>query len=404
MTEWIPSLNKGFLFGGDFVQTLPEVTELEHNGLITYDQATNTWTNESTPLRGVSEGGLVHISTATDEILIQFGGKTEGSTSTVCHLINIYSTTKSKWYTQNLTSDAVVPAPRFSFCTALKSASDGSSHQIYITGGVEPHATDSLARTRYSVWVFSIPSFQWAELNVTQTAMAGVPTANISPKCLAIGKHYIFYYGGELDHDECDKKTNPAYLLDVNALKWTDDFAPDEGKYEIPPQVIELIGGDKNGGSTKRAPANGWSNPDLATIMALKTRSPGGPGPRPIKARPGSDPCKTNVRAIIGGTVAGVAAVVLGFLGWMMFLRRCQGSSSQLPHVNESVVYTAELPAGEIYTRNRGPVRPSTACTRTLGEGDNPAELMAHTQVTRSGIWVVELPSCEVAREMDTGI
>ena len=91
MTVWIPSLKKGFLFGGTFVwinETSLQVTGLEeHSGLITYDQATNMWTNETTPLGGISEGGLVHITTATDEVLIQLGGRSEWATRLVCHLI-----------------------------------------------------------------------------------------------------------------------------------------------------------------------------------------------------------------------------------------------------------------------------------------------------------------------------
>ena len=91
MLAWIPSLKKGFLFGGTFVSvngTSLKVTDLEeHNGLITYDQATNTWANETTPLGGISEGALVHITTATDEVLIQFGGRSEWATRLVCHPI-----------------------------------------------------------------------------------------------------------------------------------------------------------------------------------------------------------------------------------------------------------------------------------------------------------------------------
>jgi hypothetical protein len=41
----------------------------------------------------------------------------------------------------------------------------------------------------------------------------------------------------------CDKKANAAFLFDVNTLTWTDEFTPNEGTYEIPSQVIELIGG-----------------------------------------------------------------------------------------------------------------------------------------------------------------
>jgi len=78
MTAWIPSLKKGFLFGGTFFAvngTSLEVTRLEeHNGLITYDKAINTWKNETKPFGGISAGGLVHLTTATDEVLIRFGG------------------------------------------------------------------------------------------------------------------------------------------------------------------------------------------------------------------------------------------------------------------------------------------------------------------------------------------
>ena len=87
MTLWVPSLNQGFLFGGSFYAqngTSLKVTALEeHNGLITYDQATNTWTNETTPLGGIAAGGLVHITTATDEVLIQLGGRSNWTTPLV---------------------------------------------------------------------------------------------------------------------------------------------------------------------------------------------------------------------------------------------------------------------------------------------------------------------------------
>jgi len=88
MTVWIPSLKKGFVFGGNFVwanETSLQIAGFEeHNGLIAYDQVTNTCTNETTPLGGITEGGLVHITTATDEVLIQFGGRSEFATRLAC--------------------------------------------------------------------------------------------------------------------------------------------------------------------------------------------------------------------------------------------------------------------------------------------------------------------------------
>ncbi|KAG0129329.1 hypothetical protein HOY82DRAFT_564430 [Tuber indicum] len=422
MTAWVPSLKKGFLFGGTFVSengTSLKVTEFEeHNGLITYDQTTNAWANESTPLGGIAEGGLVHITTATDEVLIQLGGRSEWATRMRAFSeINIYSTNRSKWYTQHLPSDAAVPTPRFAFCTALKSASDGSSHQIYIMGGLEA-STSVNARggpTTTSVWVLSIPSFEWVQLPFKSKSTAADPKGRISPKCQAIGEHYIFYYGGRnvpsfYTVPTCDKKANAGFLFDVNTLTWTDEYTPNEGTYEISPSITGVIGGDKNGGSTKKAPAKGWSDPDLETIMALKTTTAGGSiigtnnsnsnntgnSNNSTSSANNSNQPKTNIGAIAGGTVAGVAGVALAFLGAMMLRRYRHRKRSQL---------------------SPNPTKPPPTYAGALEEGSGPSELMAHSLVSRAngasgvngvngvnggGAVYSELPAEEVAREIYT--
>jgi len=143
-----------------------------------------------------------------------------------------------------------VPGARFAFCTALKAASDGSSYQIYIMGGLEVGASaDPMeARSTGAIWVLSIPSLEWVQLSSkTKTAVAD-PGGRISPRCQAIGEHYIFYYGGNRAEDytnwiTCDEKANVAFLFDVNTSTWTDEFTPNKGTYEIPQEVIKLIGG-----------------------------------------------------------------------------------------------------------------------------------------------------------------
>ncbi|RPA93037.1 hypothetical protein L873DRAFT_1847396 [Choiromyces venosus 120613-1] len=402
MTAWIPSLKKGFLFGGVYVSengTSLKVTEFEeHNGLITYDQATNTWTNQTTSLGGIAEGGLVQITTATDEVLIQFGGRSDWATRMRPFTeINIYSTNQSKWYTQHLPPDATVPTPRFAFCTAIKSASDGSSHQIYILGGLEASSSVNVkgGPTTTSIWVLSIPSFEWTQLAFKSKSTTADPKGRISPKCQAIGEHYIFYYGGRnvpsyFTIPTCDKKANAAFLFDINTLTWTDQFTPNEGTYEIPQGVIDLIGGDsKTGGSTKKAPAKGWSDPDLASIMALKSTTSGSSGPGTNNSSngtgtasgSGSDPSKPNVGAIAGGTVAGVAAVALGFLSAMLLRRHRQKKKSHL---------------------SPNPIKPPPTYAGALEDGGSPTELMAHNYHNGSG-YTAELPAGEVAREMYTG-
>ena len=116
-------------------------------------------------------------------------------------------------------------------------------------GGVEAGKLGRAAGgpTVGSIWVLSIPSFEWARMPSTSKTPATDPKGRISPKCQAIGEHYIFYYGGQSasysSSIACDMKANAAFLFDVNTLTWTNEFTPNEGTYEIPSQVIDLIGG-----------------------------------------------------------------------------------------------------------------------------------------------------------------
>jgi hypothetical protein len=195
-----------------------------------------------------------------------------------------------------------------------------------------------------SVWVLSIPSLEWVLLPVASKATAVDPGRRYSPKCEAIGEHYIFYYGGATAMASsdtmirCDMKANAAFLFDINTSTWIDEFKPNEGTYEIPSKVIEVIGGNKRGGSTKKAPAKGWNDPDLEAIMALKTTATATSSPPPPNPGHGS---KTNVGAIAGGSVAGVVAAALGLLGVIKLYRRRQGG---IPWVNGRKASPAELP------------------------------------------------------------
>jgi len=117
-------------------------------------------------------------------------------------------------------------------------------------GGLEASPTgDRDGVTTGTIWVLTIPSFEWTQLPYTSKTPAADPSGRMSPKCQAIGEHYIFYYGGiktpsSFGNITCDKKGDVAFLFDVNTLTWIDQFTPNEGRYEIPSQVIELIGGE----------------------------------------------------------------------------------------------------------------------------------------------------------------
>jgi len=115
--------------------------------------------------------------------------------------------------------------------------------------------------------------------------------------------------------------------------------------------------------------------------MRLKTTTPenssGGTG---LANGPGSSsgPPRTNIGAIAGGAIGGLVAVALGFVAAEVLRQRRQGILGLFSHLKSP-----------------------PASSGTLGEGCIPAELIAHTQVSRGGKLTVELPAEEVAREME---
>lgn len=94
--------------------------------------------------------------------------------------------------------------------------------------------------------------------------------------------------------------------------------------------------------------------------------------------RAGSSPDlpKTNVKAIVGGALAGVVAVSLSLLGAAMLRRHLQRSRSQSPP---------------------RPVRSPSPCTGTQEAGGNLTELDG------AGPFVAELPSGRCAGGMGAG-
>jgi hypothetical protein len=119
-------------------------------------------------------------------------------------------------------------------------------------GGVEAPATGGTVKggpTTSSIWVLTIPTFEWVQLPVKSVSSAADPKARIAPECMSLGEHYVFYYGGRNAATfygglSCDRKANAAFLFDLNNLTWTDQYEPRQGSYEIPKPVYDLIGGE----------------------------------------------------------------------------------------------------------------------------------------------------------------
>ena len=99
-----------------------------------------------------------------------------------------------------------------------------------------------------SVWVLTIPTFEWIQLSIRTKSTTADPKGRITPSCATIGEHFVLSYGGRGTDNYggnvgCDKKANAAFLFDLNTQTWTDQFTPNEGTYKVPDEVISSIGG-----------------------------------------------------------------------------------------------------------------------------------------------------------------
>jgi len=127
----------------------------------------------------------------------------------------------------------------------------------------------------------------------------------------------------------------------------------------------------------------------LKTITPVNPSTSGSPSNNGTSSPTGggsdsnSNPSKTNVGAIAGGAVAGVAAVALGLLGAMMLRRHRQKRKG--PQLSPN------------------PTKLPLTSTGNLEEGrSSPQELMDHNRVSGGGGYAAELPAAEVAREIYT--
>jgi hypothetical protein len=159
----------------------------------------------------------------------------------------IYSTKQSKWFSYTSPETSAVPNPHINFCATIVSAPDSSSYQIIIYAGRTP---PNMA-TVDSVWVLSIPSFDWVKLPGNATDSTRLPGRRWDPTCVKVGKKYMMSWGGRPFGDgqtdpncdlDRDRGGNNVFLLDMSTGMWVDMFNPDDD-YEVPQSVVDVIGG-----------------------------------------------------------------------------------------------------------------------------------------------------------------
>ncbi|KAK3059914.1 hypothetical protein LTS18_009772, partial [Coniosporium uncinatum] len=202
------------------------------------------------------------------------------------------------WYLQNATGD--IPDPRRQFCNVLVSATDNSSHNIYLYGG-------SMGPRDYrfydDVYVLSLPSFTWTKI------YGPGASPRYGHTCHAVGNRQMISVGGAPSwgfDGPCDSVPNGISVFDLSTSTWGLSYTVDDEPYHVASKVIDTIGGSESGGATMKQPVAGFADPKLSRIFGVE------PAPSSSSSR--------HAGAIAGGVVGGVAA--LGFLASFFLWRR----------------------------------------------------------------------------------
>ncbi|KAJ4295171.1 hypothetical protein N0V90_007181 [Kalmusia sp. IMI 367209] len=301
------------------------------DGMLIIDLADSTSTNISTSTMKRNTprvgGTLDYIDTVGGSgILVALGGqiqtdvpvgevtnRTKGelidfNTVDVFDLESYYNDPSSNgtWYEQATTGD--VPLPRIDFCTVSVAAPDNSSQHIYLYGGVDP-----VNRKNYDdVVILSIPSFTWT--NVWPLG----ESPRFGHNCHRAGKRQMATIGGNDTKSKCDWELKGVAFLDLTTIEWGSVFNGKQDDFKVPKNVLGATNGTADGKATIGEPKKGWTEKGLADVFR-KSRYP---LPSTWMITTDTSETKTNVGAIAGGVVGGVAALALIAGGIFLWHRR----------------------------------------------------------------------------------
>ncbi|KAF2113623.1 hypothetical protein BDV96DRAFT_647879 [Lophiotrema nucula] len=343
---WNERLGRGYVFSGS---NYPGVTQLDPNApyyytgisdphgtgnMMTFDTATWRWSNKTTDEQltttWTESGALVFLpgtETTDGGIAISLGGvgKEPSDNMESMREVLVYDSKTDSWYRQETTAEGNnFPASRDDFCAVAVSASDNSSHNIYIYGGQTLGVDDGFS----DMYVLSIPSFHWIPLDVSNS----VP--HVSGTCAALANRYIVTYGGfgtvnvgNSLKSGCNWDNHGLRLFDMSNLEWTSSYDASKSSYAVPSAVYAVIGGNGDGAATKTTPAAGFQTSDLGTIFAAATgasttsSSPSSSG-SPTNGPAPSSSSSSHTGAIAGGVVGGVAFIAIIAIGSWLLRRR----------------------------------------------------------------------------------
>ncbi|KAL5334700.1 hypothetical protein BJX70DRAFT_377460 [Aspergillus crustosus] len=281
-----PSENLGFYISGmrapDWGPIFDNVSATALSGrMITVDMSEMrdpVWTNVSLPsyVPPRANGEAVWVPVADRGVVVLIGGvvnpetlspqglsdseeaDSERISPSFMQTVSVYDVAGDRWYIQNTTGD--IPPQLTQFCSVYASASDGSSHNIYIYGGYD--GLSPLSSPSDDVYVLSLPSFEWIHLYTGDSRANG----RKEHKCVKPYPNQMLVLGGlQIDTPTC---VDMIRVFNLNTGRFQDAYNPaDWDEYEVPALVSGRIGGDANGDATRTSPES-WTNTSLADVFS----------------------------------------------------------------------------------------------------------------------------------------
>lgn len=146
--------------------------------------------------------------------------------------LNNASTPDGTWYSQRTSGST--PSPRIDVCLVVAAAPDNSSYNIYMYGG-----RDGVNTYYDEVWILSLPSFQWVQVNSGSSPRYG-------HTCHVAGNRQMITVGGATTSKvatDCDWETKGVGVLDMSSISWGSAYDANASPYTVPDDIVRAVGG-----------------------------------------------------------------------------------------------------------------------------------------------------------------
>ncbi|KAL8871979.1 MAG: hypothetical protein Q9174_002312, partial [Haloplaca sp. 1 TL-2023] len=329
-------LGLGFILGGSGEDTPP--------GLITLDASrpdSLEWTNKTRRSPNIALGNMQYARFGNKGVLIAFGGYSNLVEAEVydMSLIQVYDVDSNTWF--NITATGDVPSARSEMCSVISASPDDSSFQITVYGGYSIRSGSAFS----DVYVLAIPAFRWIKIDVTENSESNLDASagRYAMSCALHNDRQMWSIGGNImlsddntivNQQSCNSSWGVIRMLDTATFEWQSQYAPSSAEYAVSDQISKVIGGGPAGRATMTSPRGGFNDSALDTIFSKvipRTRNTGGGstpgggsggGTNGDNTEGGTPSSSTPVGAIAGGTVGGVALVILVIGGAIYAIRR----------------------------------------------------------------------------------